>query len=120
MESSVIKGEVKKLKNPKLEAIYSIIKTLKTGCIVCMMYYGYTKWEKRSERKKLVTKKVETDGNYKFGNNFWYSYTGYLNFLSFSGFYEFWKNAHLCQYNQQKEVKLSRKLTISVRRFKIK
>lgn len=69
MESSVIKGEVQKLKNPKLEALYSIIKTLKTGCIVCMMYYGYTKWEKRSERKKLVTKKVETDGNYKFGLN---------------------------------------------------
>ena len=78
MESSVIKGAVQRLKNPKLEALYSIIKTLKTGCVVCMMYYGYTKWEKRSERKKLVTKKVETDGNYKFGNNFWYSNTGYL------------------------------------------
>ena len=56
---------VKRLKNPTLDAIYSIVKGLKTACIVCMMYYGYTKWEKRSERKKLVTKKVETDGNYK-------------------------------------------------------
>ena len=75
MESSVLKHTVQRLKNPKLEALYSIIKTLKTGCIICMMYYGYTKWEKRNERKKLVTKTVETDGNYKFGNNFWYSYT---------------------------------------------
>ena len=78
MESSVLKHTVQRLKNPKLEGLYSLVKALKTGCIVCMMYYGYTKWEKRNERKKLVTKTVETDGNYKFGNNFWYSYTGYL------------------------------------------
>ena len=78
MESSLIKHTVRRLNNPKLEGLYSVVKTLKTGCIVCMMYYGYKKWEKRSERKKLATKTVETDGNYKFGNNFWYSCTGYL------------------------------------------
>ena len=84
MESSVLKHTVQRLNNPKLEGLYSLIKALKTGCIVCMMYYGYTKWEKRNERKKLVTKTVETDGNYKFGNYFLYKYLQFSNFVQTS------------------------------------
>jgi hypothetical protein len=81
MESSLIKPMVKKLNDPVLDGLYSFGKALKTGCIVAMFYYGYTKWEEKRERKKLVTKRVETDGNYKLatGNNFFYSCTGYLN-----------------------------------------